>query len=323
MTISCEKDLEHYYKSLIGEEIASPLGTDGYLVKNNVYLFECKHTQNISDEMISRAIMQLWFYQQRFIKTSLIIPNIFIIISDTEYILIAINDLLKYLRYELDFTIAPSKAYLEYPLLIEQVKNNLCYIISKREPIIEINNIFNFIPLKYKIDNDNYFYFSKITKLYNIDTTNTKLLLQNENILFNLQNDNSYNYVEFTDKNMEINLNNNITGNTFSATELSVNPINITMFNLGERHEIKNNELLIEIKSDNPFIVNNIEYTNYKYKIVVGHEELNVEISSTEDASVTCSITAERFIFKPLVKSFFIKFYSKNNKNLLNINDWG
>ena len=323
--ITCEKDLEYYYKTIIGEDIPSLFGSDGYFENKNgrSFLFECKNIKNISDEVICRALIQLWFYEQRFIKKTHKTPSMFVVVSSTEYILFYVSDLLKYFNTEFDFSIAPSGAYIEYPHVIEKLKTDLNSLYHQRESIEKLKNIIN-TPIKnYKIDNENFHFIHKLLKLYDVEYKGVSRLLISTNLIFVLKHDNTYQSIEISDKIMKQNMTEFLVDNEISVSDIQKSNKEKVVINLGERIIVDSNCAELLIKSSSEILVNNVKTCRIYSKMSFDGFETMVDTIGVELENITIYIIIDgvEYIHKPYKQNFYIKFYSRNGKNVFTVND--
>ena len=147
------KGLKTYFKG----EVTFPYGCDGYLEegkKNTLRLLsEFKLDYNLNSSMErAKVLIQVIFYLKRFENEGKILPNVILVGDKNECFLLHTNDILKYLDYDLDWSIAPSTAHNKY---IET-----CIELSKEENlrslyIHEVNDKFSFKDIADKIKDMN------------------------------------------------------------------------------------------------------------------------------------------------------------------------
>ena len=147
------KGLKTYFKG----EVTFPYGCDGYLEegkKNTLRLLsEFKFDYNLNSSMErAKVLIQVIFYLKRFENEGKILPNVILVGDKNECFLLHTNDILKYLDYDLDWSIAPSTAHNKY---IET-----CIELSKEENlrslyIHEVNDNFSFKDIADKIKDMN------------------------------------------------------------------------------------------------------------------------------------------------------------------------
>jgi hypothetical protein len=323
--ITCEKDLEYYYKTIIGEDIPSLFGSDGYFENKNgrSFLFECKNIKNISDEVICRALIQLWFYEQRFIKKTHKIPSMFVVVSNTEYISFYISDLLRYFNNEFDFSIAPSGAYIEYPQIVERLKVDLNNLYHERDKIENLKNIIN-TPIKnYKIDNENFHFIHKLLKLYDVEYKGVSKIVISNNLIYILKHDNTYQSIEISDKIMKQTFTEFLIDNEICVSDIQKTNKEKVSINLGERISTEFNDVELLIKSTSDILINDKKSNRLYGKMTFDGVETTIDTIGVEleDITIYILIGGVEYIHKPYKQNFYIKFYNRNGKNVFTVND--
>lgn len=156
-----ERQVEDVYmkglKTYFNGEVTFPYGCDGYLEegkKNSLRLLtEFKYDYNLNSSMDrAKVLIQVIFYLKRFENEGKKLPNVILVGDKNECFVLHTNDILKYLDYDLDWTIAPSTAHNKY---IET-----CIELSKEENlrslyIHEVNDRFSFKDVADKIKDMN------------------------------------------------------------------------------------------------------------------------------------------------------------------------
>lgn len=156
-----ERQVEDVYmkglKTYFNGEVTFPYGCDGYLEegkKNSLRLLtEFKYDYNLNSSMDrAKVLIQVIFYLKRFENEGKKLPNVILVGDKNECFVLHTNDILKYLDYDLDWSIAPSTAHNKY---IET-----CIELSKEENlrslyIHEVNDRFSFKDIADKIKDMN------------------------------------------------------------------------------------------------------------------------------------------------------------------------
>ena len=156
-----ERQVEDVYmkglKTYFNGEVTFPYGCDGYLEegkKNSLRLLtEFKYDYNLNSSMDrAKVLIQVIFYLKRFENEGKKLPNVILVGDKNECFLLHTNDILKYLDYDLDWSIAPSTAHNKYI--------DTCIELSKEENlrslyIHEINDKFSFKDIADKIKDMN------------------------------------------------------------------------------------------------------------------------------------------------------------------------
>ena len=156
-----ERQVEDVYmkgfKTYFNGEVTFPYGCDGYLEEgegNTLRLLaEFKYDYDLNSSMErAKVLIQVIFYLKRFENEGKKLPNVILVGDKNECFLLHTNDILKYLDYDLDWSIAPSTAHNKH---IET-----CIELSKEENlrslyIHEINDKFSFKDIADKIKDMN------------------------------------------------------------------------------------------------------------------------------------------------------------------------
>lgn len=135
-----ERQVEDVYNKGLGiyfpkSPITYPFACDGYLEhttesgKEIKLLVEYKFDKNFENGIDrAKVILQSIFYLKHFEKNGCVLPNVVLIGDKNECFVLHTNSLIKYLDYDIDWTIAPSNAGDTYL--------DLCIEISKDDDIV-------------------------------------------------------------------------------------------------------------------------------------------------------------------------------------------
>lgn len=127
-----EKDVENAYRhNLIKKfkdmEITSPFGCDGFGVSKTFKirtLMEFKDDLNLSNKTeLSKVICQSIFYVKRFYDKGIIPPSTIFVADRNECTVLHVNDILKYLELDLNWSTPPSQAHTITELLLAVIKD--------------------------------------------------------------------------------------------------------------------------------------------------------------------------------------------------------
>ena len=127
-----EKDVENIYRHAFmtkfkDMEITSPFGCDGFGVsKSNKLrvLFEFKNDLELTNKTeLSKVLAQSIYYIKKFYNEGIIPPSTIFIGDRNECVALHVNDVIKYLDMDLDWSIAPSSAHRNAQLMMELIKN--------------------------------------------------------------------------------------------------------------------------------------------------------------------------------------------------------
>ena len=127
-----EKDVENIYRHAFmtkfkDMEITSPFGCDGFGVsKSNKLrvLFEFKNDLELTNKAeLSKVLAQSIYYIKKFYNEGIIPPSTIFIGDRNECVALHVNDVIKYLDMDLDWSIAPSSAHRNVQLMMELIKN--------------------------------------------------------------------------------------------------------------------------------------------------------------------------------------------------------
>ena len=127
-----EKDVENIYRHAFmtkfkDMEITSPFGCDGFGVsKSNKLrvLFEFKNDLELTNKAeLSKVLAQSIYYIKKFYNEGIIPPSTIFIGDRNECVALHVNDVVKYLDMDLDWSIAPSSAHRNAQLMMELIKN--------------------------------------------------------------------------------------------------------------------------------------------------------------------------------------------------------
>jgi len=127
-----EKDVENTYrhnflKKFKDMEITSPFGCDGFGVSKSSKirtLMEFKDDLNLSSKTdLAKVLSQLVFYIKRFYDKGIIPPSTVFIGDRNECLALHVNDVIKYLEKDLNWSIAPSQAHTITELVLGIMKD--------------------------------------------------------------------------------------------------------------------------------------------------------------------------------------------------------
>lgn len=127
-----EKDVENSYrhefrKKFKDMEITSPFGCDGFGVSKSTKvrtLMEFKDDFNLSNKAeLVKVLAQSVFYIKKFYDKGIIPPSTIFIGDRNECLTLHVNDILKYLEMDLDWSIAPSAAHSISHLVLAMMKD--------------------------------------------------------------------------------------------------------------------------------------------------------------------------------------------------------
>jgi hypothetical protein len=122
-----EKDVENTYrhnflKKFKDMEITSPFGCDGFGVSKSAKirtLMEFKDDINLTNKVdLVKVLAQSVFYVKKFYDKGIIPPSTIFIGDRNECLTIHVNDILKYLEMDLDWSLAPSQAHTIVDLVV-------------------------------------------------------------------------------------------------------------------------------------------------------------------------------------------------------------
>jgi hypothetical protein len=127
-----EKDVENSYrhefrKKFKDMEITSPFGCDGFGVSKSAKvrtLMEFKDDLNLSNKAeLVKVLAQSVFYIKKFYDKGIVPPSTVFIADRNECLTLHVNDLIKYLEMDLDWSIAPSSAHSLTNLVLSMMKD--------------------------------------------------------------------------------------------------------------------------------------------------------------------------------------------------------
>lgn len=127
-----EKDVENTYRhNLIKKfkdmEITSPFGCDGFGVSKTAKvrtLMEFKDDMKLSNKTeLAKVLCQSIFYIKRFYDKGIIPPSTIFIADRNECTVLHVNDVIKYLEMDLDWSTPPSQAHTITELLLAIIKD--------------------------------------------------------------------------------------------------------------------------------------------------------------------------------------------------------
>lgn len=127
-----EKDVENSYrhefrKKFKDMEITSPFGCDGFGVSKSAKvrtLMEFKDDLKLSNKAeLVKVLAQSVFYIKKFYDKGIIPPSTIFIADRNECLTLHVNDLIKYLEMDLDWSLAPSSAHSITNLVLGMMKD--------------------------------------------------------------------------------------------------------------------------------------------------------------------------------------------------------
>ena len=127
-----EKDVENTYrhnflKKFKDMEITSPFGCDGFGVSKSEKirtLMEFKDDMNLTNKAeLVKVLAQSVFYIKKFYDKGIVPPSTIFIGDRNECLTIHVNDILKYLEMDLNWSVAPSQAHTIGELVIALMKD--------------------------------------------------------------------------------------------------------------------------------------------------------------------------------------------------------
>lgn len=127
-----EKDVENTYrhnflKKFKDMEITSPFGCDGFGVSKSAKirtLMEFKDDMNLTNKAeLVKVLAQSVFYVKKFYDKGIIPPSTIFIGDRNECLTIHVNDILKYLEMDLNWSVAPSQAHTIGNLVLALMKD--------------------------------------------------------------------------------------------------------------------------------------------------------------------------------------------------------
>ena len=127
-----EKDVENLYRHTLMNkfsdlEITSPFGCDGFAVskKHNIRtLLEFKDDLKLTSKIeVCKVLAQSIFYIKKFYDKGIIPPSTIFVGDRNECFAVHVNDVLKYLDMDIDWSIAPSSAYRIPELISELIQD--------------------------------------------------------------------------------------------------------------------------------------------------------------------------------------------------------
>jgi hypothetical protein len=127
-----EKDVENVYRhNLIKKfkdmEITSPFGCDGFGVSKTTKirtLMEFKDDLNLSSKTeLAKVLCQSIFYIKRFYDKGIVPPSTIFIADRNECTVLHVNDVIKYLEMDLNWSTPPSQAHTITELLLAIIKD--------------------------------------------------------------------------------------------------------------------------------------------------------------------------------------------------------
>ena len=127
-----EKDVENAYrhnlvKKFKDMEITSPFGCDGFGVSKTAKirtLMEFKDDLNLSSKTeLAKVLCQSIFYIKRFYDKGIVPPSTIFIADRNECTVLHVNDVIKYLEMDLNWSTPPSQAHTITELLLAIIKD--------------------------------------------------------------------------------------------------------------------------------------------------------------------------------------------------------
>lgn len=120
------KGISFYFNSII----THPFGCDGFIDtkidgKFLKLIMEYKYDKELTSRTArSSVIVQVLYYLKKFELNGMILPNVCLVGDKNECFVFHINDIIKYLDYDIDWSIAPSDAHKKNPELIMDLVND-------------------------------------------------------------------------------------------------------------------------------------------------------------------------------------------------------
>jgi len=150
-----EKDVENAYRNTLEQEfpgcISSPFGSDGIL-RNHVVTstLEFKYDLDLRDSyQQSTVIVQSLYYLKKIEKNGDPLPKTIFIGDINECFVVPVSKVFQYLKYNVDWSIAPSQAAKKNPALVKEIAKN-----KNIEPFIyDIDKNFDFLSVLEKMKN--------------------------------------------------------------------------------------------------------------------------------------------------------------------------
>jgi len=127
-----EADVNYIYRNEFKNkfkdiEITSPFQCDGFGVSKSAklrVLFEFKESLNLSDKFeLCKVLAQTIYYIKKFYIEGMIPPSTIFIADRNECVTLHVNDVIKYLDMDLDWSIAPSSAHYNGNLMVKLVND--------------------------------------------------------------------------------------------------------------------------------------------------------------------------------------------------------
>jgi hypothetical protein len=142
-----EKDVENLYRhnfmiKLKDIEITSPFGCDGFGVSKSAklrVLMEFKDDINLSNKTnLVKVLAQMLYYVKRFYDSGTPPPSTLFIADRNECATLHVNDLMKYLEMDIDWSLPPSSAHTVTELILSMMSDdNLKPFIFKSEDFFQ------------------------------------------------------------------------------------------------------------------------------------------------------------------------------------------
>jgi hypothetical protein len=132
-----EREVEDVYNQGLSfyfsdTEIKHPFACDGFInttlkPSNKILklIIEYKFNDDMKQKVIiAKLLVQVIFYLKRFEQAGNELPNVVMVGDINECFVMHVNDLLKYLDYKVDWSVAPSEAYKKCPDMIADLTND-------------------------------------------------------------------------------------------------------------------------------------------------------------------------------------------------------
>lgn len=132
-----EREVEDVYNQGLSfyfadTEIKHPFACDGFInttlkPSNKILklIIEYKFNDDMKQKVIiAKLLVQVIFYLKRFEQAGNELPNVVMVGDINECFVMHVNDLLKYLDYNVDWSVAPSEAYKKCPDMIADLTND-------------------------------------------------------------------------------------------------------------------------------------------------------------------------------------------------------
>lgn len=132
-----EREVEDVYNQGLSfyfsnADITHPFACDGVIntklkPSNKILklIIEYKFNNDMQQKaIIAKILVQVIFYLKKFEQSGLELPNVIMVGDKNECFVLHSNDLLKYLDYDIDWSVAPSEAYKAFPDMVLDLTND-------------------------------------------------------------------------------------------------------------------------------------------------------------------------------------------------------